>query len=547
MTEFPISTCKYPSKILVGSSFITTSCGKCSSCCHKKRTQWAEKLYHEITSCNNVIFATLTYSNKHLPLVYYSQKNKEVTCITHTKFNTDGSYRRVDITKDILNNKYSSNLQDFDFIPHFVKSRKNNKPIYSKLYNFAIPLVKDVQDFMRRLRTNIYRHHDLFDCNQEVRFFCCPEYGPETYRPHYHILLFFADPKVASVCYSHLILDSWAKHDFSSVDDKTIQYVTTAEGASQYTSKYITCDTSLPLVLQHPLFKTKYTFSKAKPIGSQCIKPTSIVNAITSHNICYKRAFKNQESEQLFVRDIPLPNTCWSRYFPRPYFLSHLSTEFISQAIDRIFELPANASIPNYEPVLRKFFELNKKKFFTVDEKSKKSNIYKITYKDILPRILESTYYIDRFLFGIPQNRTFVKKILKFRQHENLTPGLYKDLFFQFFNLKHSNNLKNLYEKYNKNHSYYTHPLQLLQEYYPETYSNLPKTLTGLLPEIRDYYDKLFTSFDFNLDDLYVNDELYQINNFGTIPYLMYINNLTSRDKSFKTKRLSNHLKFQNL
>lgn len=43
----------------------------------------------------------------------------------------------------------------------------------------------DLQDFMKRLR---YYLHPL-----KVRFFACGEYGDETHRPHYHIILFGYD------------------------------------------------------------------------------------------------------------------------------------------------------------------------------------------------------------------------------------------------------------------------------------------------------------------------------------------------------------------
>lgn len=44
---------------------------------------------------------------------------------------------------------------------------------------------KDLQDFMKRLRFHL---HPL-----KVRFFACGEYGEETHRPHYHVILFGYD------------------------------------------------------------------------------------------------------------------------------------------------------------------------------------------------------------------------------------------------------------------------------------------------------------------------------------------------------------------
>ena len=45
--------------------------------------------------------------------------------------------------------------------------------------------LKDIQDFMKRLRIHLYRKHDY---EGGVRMYYCGEYGDKTQRPHYHMI-----------------------------------------------------------------------------------------------------------------------------------------------------------------------------------------------------------------------------------------------------------------------------------------------------------------------------------------------------------------------
>lgn len=45
---------------------------------------------------------------------------------------------------------------------------------------------KDHQDFMKRLRRYVDYHYGMKD----VRYYCCGEYGSQTFRPHYHYCIF---------------------------------------------------------------------------------------------------------------------------------------------------------------------------------------------------------------------------------------------------------------------------------------------------------------------------------------------------------------------
>lgn len=103
-------------------------CRKCVGCRLSKSREWANRAVLEQLYHEESWFLTLTYDDEHLP----------------PAFPVDPA------TGEILS-------------------------IHSTLVK------RDLQNFMKRLR---------FNSGQKIRYFASGEYGSETYRPHYHLLLF---------------------------------------------------------------------------------------------------------------------------------------------------------------------------------------------------------------------------------------------------------------------------------------------------------------------------------------------------------------------
>nr|WAE43377.1 MAG: replication initiator protein [Microviridae sp.] len=112
---------------------ITIPCGKCMACLSKKRSQWAFRLSQELKSSRSAYFITMTYDEKHIP------KNESLC-------------------------------------------------------------KRDCQLFLKRLRqkvqisSKVYAEHTKAWQNQKewppIRYFLVGEYGSNTSRPHYHLILF---------------------------------------------------------------------------------------------------------------------------------------------------------------------------------------------------------------------------------------------------------------------------------------------------------------------------------------------------------------------
>ena len=121
--------------------------------------------------------------------------------------------------KRMANNWFVRIKQDINHCPAFFVTLTYSDDCLRWNGN-ALPEVSrsDVRNFLKRLRKllNI----------QGIKYFGCAEYGPTTFRPHYHLLLWNV-PGLSKEVLSLAILDAW-KLGFIQVDpvnDERIRYV----------------------------------------------------------------------------------------------------------------------------------------------------------------------------------------------------------------------------------------------------------------------------------------------------------------------------------
>lgn len=107
---------------------VTIPCGRCIGCRLEYSRQWANRCMLELQYHKSSYFVTLTYNEEHVPHSWYA------------------------------------NPESGEALPSLTLRKT------------------DCQKFMKRLRKNFP--------DQKIRFFLCGEYGPETFRPHYHAILF---------------------------------------------------------------------------------------------------------------------------------------------------------------------------------------------------------------------------------------------------------------------------------------------------------------------------------------------------------------------
>lgn len=104
-------------------------CGQCRGCRLEYSRQWADRCLLEMKQHKESFFVTLTYNDEHIPLHEYVDKNTGVV----------GEVASLE--------------------------------------------KRDFQLFMKRLRKN-------YTFDNKLRFFAAGEYGDQTFRPHYHAIIF---------------------------------------------------------------------------------------------------------------------------------------------------------------------------------------------------------------------------------------------------------------------------------------------------------------------------------------------------------------------
>lgn len=148
-----------------GSAVLSVPCGKCNQCLQNRRSDWSFRLGNEMKDAKSSWFITITYDNANQPVIPF---------------------------------------EDFKL------------PTLEK---------KDIQLFMKRLRQKNNADTNIRE-KWPLKYYLVGEYGGQTFRPHYHIILFNLKPDVLNQ-----ISRIWGKGHIS---------VGTCEPASiHYTTKYI--------------------------------------------------------------------------------------------------------------------------------------------------------------------------------------------------------------------------------------------------------------------------------------------------------------------
>lgn len=357
MVPAPVNTCLSPIRVPDGSGYRYVNCGRCSSCHKSFHSKWRNRLAHQQRTSAATLFVTLTYSPEHLPIVHLDPDTLDITHITYTRFfrgrrslsSDNPKFKRVVYTRfdDIdpsYKYVYSNNPEKYHLkdLPHYISNgHEDTSP------SFAICLRKDVQDFIKRLRILLSRDPNLVGRDTSFTYFICSEYGPQTYRPHYHGLLFFQDSYTASLCYSHYVSKAWKKSNLPSYQaSKECQWVAYGD-VSPYVSKYVTCDSVLPSFLNTKFFSPFHLSSHITPIGSEAISPSDISYTVRKTNMLYRESIKDPDTGEYVVINMPYPSSLWARYFPKFLFHSVLSPDTLRLLYSRIFKLAVDEAVPN--------------------------------------------------------------------------------------------------------------------------------------------------------------------------------------------------------
>lgn len=226
---------------------VLVSCGKCGECLRRKSSRNTINGIIESQGSAYCFFVTLTYNDVNLPIVRLFKNDYRdgvIDCVDWTVRRVHPRNKKSKLKKSSsYGNKlfeiYSS-FGDPLFKDFYRKSHKKSKYFKPRRYKYISVLRKsDLQKFIKRLRFSIAKRYDA-----ELRYFACGEYGPKHFRPHYHLLLFFDEPRLLTEL-QDLVNTCWQFG--ASYCEPSFN----RNGVASYAAGYLSDFASLPSFLKH--------------------------------------------------------------------------------------------------------------------------------------------------------------------------------------------------------------------------------------------------------------------------------------------------------
>lgn len=142
--------------------FLQIPCGQCTACRFEYSRQWANRCMLELEYHDSAYFVTLTYDEEHVPVSYYLGPPFE---------------RLIEQAHEA--SRWNDEISDYDL--YTVVQQHSDVVQTGEAFPSYTLRKRDLQLFMKRLR---------FKFGDGIRFFAAGEYGSNTFRPHYHLIIF---------------------------------------------------------------------------------------------------------------------------------------------------------------------------------------------------------------------------------------------------------------------------------------------------------------------------------------------------------------------
>lgn len=281
MNYTPFTSCMNPQRIYNRNihDFDYVPCRHCLSCQNQYAQNWFSRVADECQQHRYSYFFTLTYDNEFLPRISVFQDLNGI-------FQISADARLSSMIPSLPFNPFFDEKKGYDDFDAELPAVQNDLSDYSDIPTVAVLSKQDIVLFLKRLRKNIaITFKNLTNEQRTVRYFIAGEYGPSTYRPHYHGILWYDSQEVHSQILE-LIIKSWgykvresghrnrfASRSFCHRDrfrDTGLRPTCglVAADAPGYVAKYVSGNSSIPQVLQLKQFKPFHLSSKAPTIGN---------------------------------------------------------------------------------------------------------------------------------------------------------------------------------------------------------------------------------------------------------------------------------------
>lgn len=265
------SECLRPIRVLnkYTNEVLYVPCGHCYSCVKNKANRDTSLAMNMSSHFRYCYFVFLSYTDEYLP---YMQMTKVDPLGDNNLYTFNSINRNIRIHRDrgsdrVINDASFSithSMTPAEYQNIVVKShgrydfsRKSVVyPDFSQCDN-RIPYcnMADCQLFFKRLRFHISKKY-----NEKICYYAVSEYGPRTYRPHWHLLLFFNSPKLAEVI-SQYVSSSWSYG--------TTSCELSRGGSASYVASYVNSTVCLPsLFIRYKEIRPRSAHSKGFSVNN---------------------------------------------------------------------------------------------------------------------------------------------------------------------------------------------------------------------------------------------------------------------------------------
>lgn len=229
--DYPFTKCLHPQRVInpYTHEVLYVPCGHCVACSTSKANLYTKLCSIEEAQARYTMFVTLTYSNEYVPLAGVSS-----SCKTGLYYLTNECERFSEKF-----GYYFGNMGEFSY------NHDINEFLDRINLNGYLPYlcVRDAQLFLKRFRKNLSKFTD-----EKIRYYMVGEYGPRTFRPHWHVLFYFDD----AVTLSHFRQTLYKSWKYGRID-----YSLSRGKCSCYVASYVNSSMSLPSI---------YANSAVKPV-----------------------------------------------------------------------------------------------------------------------------------------------------------------------------------------------------------------------------------------------------------------------------------------
>ena len=254
-------SCLYPKVIYnkYTQSVEAVSCRTCSVCRQSYINDWSLRLQVEMRNHRFCRFVTLTYNDLSLKKLHWTQFYNRTILQFYGIYEYDETYR-------------------------FFRALRCSR--YVKAYDGWFPYapISDAQRYIKRLRMSILRDSRFSEQTPLVRYYAVRDYGTTSFRPHWHVLLFY-DNETLDDCADEIFSSSWSTYlKYLPVSRRKavskgfvrVELPRSSRSLATYVTAYINCLASVPEELRFSYFSPKAVFSKKPPIGFERITKEQI-------------------------------------------------------------------------------------------------------------------------------------------------------------------------------------------------------------------------------------------------------------------------------